>query len=235
VCGVSIELGRTSHNGNSRKFAERVYPSEWRGVAFMHKAYEYQQSCLYIHSTQMLLAADLIPWPPTHTKRPRYLPDARSQHNSKGVRPMSRSQFTRVPKIAELLADGVPLRAVPTYLALADHAHNRTGETFVSVVRVSEVLRVCRRTVERHLSALEAAGVIKRQRQRRGRRGRFGSCLRILVSFAGFTVRQRSTDRGRKPIVTRTKPSRNTPKSPPSREEQRARRMRGYEWLVNDV
>jgi DNA-binding transcriptional ArsR family regulator len=145
---------------------------------------------------------------------------------------MSRSQFTRVPKIAELLADGVPLRAVPTYLALADHANNRTGETFVSVARVSEVLKVCRRTVERHLVALEAAGVIKRQRQRRGGRGRFSSCLRILVSFAGFTVRQRRTDRGRKPIVTATKPLRNTPQSPPSREEQRARRMRGYEWLL---
>ncbi len=145
---------------------------------------------------------------------------------------MSRSQFTRVPKIAELIAAGVPLRAVPTYLALADHAHNRTGETFVSVSRVSEVLKVCRRTVERHIGALEAAGVIKRQRQRRGRRGRFSSCLRILVCFAGFTVRQRRTDRPRQPIVTRTKPSRNTPQSPPSREEQRARRMRGYEWLV---
>jgi DNA-binding transcriptional ArsR family regulator len=148
---------------------------------------------------------------------------------------MSKTKFTRVPKIAELLADGVPLRAVPTYLALADHAHNKTGETFVSVARVSEVLKVCRRTVERHLGALEAAGVIKRQRQRRGRRGRWSSCVRILVSFARFTVRQRSVDRGRKPIVTRTKPSHNTPQSPPSREEQRARRMRGYEWLVNDV
>jgi DNA-binding transcriptional ArsR family regulator len=148
---------------------------------------------------------------------------------------MSKAQFTRVPKMADLVAAGVPLRAVPTYLALADHANNRTGETFVSVSRVSEVLKVCRRTVERHLSALEAAGVIKRQRQRRGRGGRFSSCLRILVSFAGFTVRQRSTRRERPPIVARTKPSRNTPKSPPSREEQRARRMRGYEWLVNDV
>jgi DNA-binding transcriptional ArsR family regulator len=145
---------------------------------------------------------------------------------------MSKAQFTRVPKMADLVAAGVPLRAVPTYLALADHANNRTGETFVSVVRVSEVLRVCRRTVERHLGALEAAGVIKRQRQRRGRRGRFSSCLRILVSFAGFTVRQRRTDRGRRPIVTATKPIRNTPQSPPSREEQRARRMRGYEWLL---
>ncbi len=145
---------------------------------------------------------------------------------------MSKRQFTRVPKMADLVTAGVPLRAVPTYLALADHAHNRTGETFVSVARIAEIMRVCRRTVERHLEALEAAGVIKRQRQRRGRRGRFGSCLRILVSFAGFTVRQRSTRRERPPIVAGTKPPRNTPQSPPSREEQRARRMRGYEWLL---
>ncbi len=64
-------------------FGRAVY----RTHAFMHKAYMYQQSSLYIHLTQMLLAADLVPWPPTHTKRPRYLPDARSQHNSKGSTP----------------------------------------------------------------------------------------------------------------------------------------------------
>jgi DNA-binding transcriptional ArsR family regulator len=141
---------------------------------------------------------------------------------------MSKSKFTRVPKITELITAGVPLRAVPTYLALADHANNRTGETFVSVARVSEVLKVCRRTVERHLGALEAAGVIKRQRQRRGRRGRFSSCLRILVSFAGFTARQRSKHGKRPPIITGTKHPPNTP----SREEQRARRRAGYEWLL---
>jgi DNA-binding transcriptional ArsR family regulator len=198
----------------------------------MRKAHEYQQSCLHIHLTQMLLAADLVPCRAKTSQQARH--EVSKQLKGRVV-PVSRSNFTRVPKIAELVGAGVPLRAVPTYLALADHANNRSGETFVSVVRVSEVLRVCRRTVERHLSALEAAGVIKRQRQRRGRGGRFSSCLRILVSFAGFTVRQRSTRRERPPIVARTKPSRNTPKSPPSREEQRARRMRGYEWLVNDV
>ncbi len=188
--------------------AERVYPTLAIDVTCCH----------------------LVPCPPrTHSPRDESGPGARLRRDAPLV---SKRQFTRVPKIAELLADGVPLRAVPTYLALADHAHNRTGETFVSVSRVSEVLKVCRRTVERHLGALEAAGVIKRQRQRRGRRGRFGSCLRILVSFAGFTVRQRSTRRERPPIVAATKPPRNTPQSPPSREEQRARRMRGYEWLV---
>jgi DNA-binding transcriptional ArsR family regulator len=135
--------------------------------------------------------------------------------------PLSKKKFTRIPKIADLVADGVPLRAVPTFLALADHANNKTGETFVSVARVAAVLRVCRRTVERHLGALEAAGVIKRQRQRRGRRGRWSSCLRILVCFAGFAVRHSSTRRERRPIFTRTRPVVSPSYHPPD----------GYRWL----
>jgi len=146
--------------------------------------------------------------------------------------PLSRSKFTRTPKIATLVEAGVPLRAVPTYLALADHADNKTGATFVSVARVAEVLKICRRTVERHIKALESAGVIKRQRQRRAKRGRFSSCLRILVSFALFTVRQRSTDRGRGSYSYRSKPSVSTPLTPLNREADRARRWEGYEWLI---
>src|SRR5215208_2322441 len=137
---------------------------------------------------------------------------------------MSRTKFTRVPKISQLVAAGVPLRAVPTYLALADHADNKTGTTFVSVARVAEVLKVCRRTVERHIKALEDAGVIKRQRQRRAKRGRFSSCLRVLVVFASFTVRQRSRDRGRGSYSSRTKPSISTPINPLDREAYRTRR-----------
>jgi DNA-binding transcriptional ArsR family regulator len=149
-----------------------------------------------------------------------------------GKQPLSKSKFTRVPKVTTLVAAGVPLHAVPTYLALADHADNKTGSTFVSVARVAEVLKVCRRTVERHIKALEDAGVIKRQRQRRAKRGRFSSCLRILVSFAGFTVRQRRGDRGRPSDSSLTKHALSPPKSPLDHEADRARRWAGYEWLL---
>lgn len=135
---------------------------------------------------------------------------------------MSKTKFTRVPKVVDLVAVGVPLSAVPTYLALSDHASNRTGETFVSVARIAVALKVCRRTVERHIWALEQAGVVKRQRQRRASRGRFSSCLRVVVSHALFTVRHRSKDRGSRSYTSRTKRLVSSPHIPPDR----------YRWLM---
>jgi DNA-binding transcriptional ArsR family regulator len=135
---------------------------------------------------------------------------------------LSKKKFTRIPKIAELVADGVPLRAVPTYLALADHANNKTGETFVSVARVAAVLRVCRRTVERHIKALERAGVIAYREQRRTGRGRFGSVVRVVLSIPSFTVRHSSTHGKRRPIFTRTKRVLSPSKSPHD----------SYRWLL---
>lgn len=123
-------------------------------------------------------------------------------------------RFTRTPKMQELVDCGVPLRAVPVYHALADHADNRTGRTIVSVEVVASILKVCRRTVERHIAALEAAGVIKRQRQRRTKRGRFSSCLCVVISFALFTVRQPARDRPRRERRPSTKRYVSTPKSP---------------------
>jgi DNA-binding transcriptional ArsR family regulator len=148
------------------------------------------------------------------------------------MRPLSRSKFTRTPKMVELVEAGVPLRAVPTFHALADHADNKTGSTFVSVARIAEVLKVCRRTVERHIAALEAAGVVKRQRQRRGKRGRYSSCLRILVSFARFTVRHKGKDRKHPYDSSLTKRPVSAPQTPQDRKEEHARRWAGYEWLI---
>lgn len=140
---------------------------------------------------------------------------------------ITRRKFTRIPKAAELIECGVPLYAMPTYHALSDHACNRTGRTFVSVDAIAEILHVCRRTVERHLSALERAGVIKRQHQRRTGRGRFSSCLCVVISFALFTVRHRESSGPRREKNHRSKPLRNHPPNPPggteeAREEKKA-------------
>ncbi len=150
----------------------------------------------------------------------------------------ARRKFTRIPKATELIEAGVPLYAFPTYHALSDHADNRTGETRVSVVALAGILKVSRRTVERHIRALEKTGVIKHQRQRRTRRGRFSSCLRVIISFALFassvtrTVRHWGTDRSRR-AKDRTKPYGSAPQTPQgaSREDEEKRRWRGYEWL----
>jgi DNA-binding transcriptional ArsR family regulator len=152
-------------------------------------------------------------------------------------------KFTRIPKAQELVGCGVPLYAMPTYLALSDHACNKTGRTFVAVEKVAEILKVCRRTVERHLAALERAGVIRRQFQRRTSRGRFSSCLCVVISFALFAVRHPATSRPRRASNRRTKRLRNHPPNPPGgtkearekrKAQQRARRREGYEWLFGE-
>ena len=145
----------------------------------------------------------------------------------------TRRKFTRVPKASELVGDGVPLHTIPTYLALSDHADNRTGRTHVSVNEVARILKVCRRTVERHLSALERAGVIKRQHQRRVR-GRFSSCLCVVISFALFAVRHQGKDGSRRankrtiPLRTNREESKEE-----SKERAAARRREGYGWLFD--
>jgi len=139
------------------------------------------------------------------------------------MQPLSKRKFTRIPKITTLVAAGVPLHAVPTYLALADHSDNKSGETFVSVARIAEVLNVCRRTVERHIKALERAGVIAYREQRRTGRGRFGSVVRVVLSISSFTVRHGSTHGKRQPIFTRTKRVLSPSKSPHD----------PYRWLLD--
>jgi DNA-binding transcriptional ArsR family regulator len=138
--------------------------------------------------------------------------------------------------MAELVEYGVPLRAIPTYLVLSDHAANHNGRTNVSLKKIAEVLKVHRRTVERHLADLEGAGVVKRQSQQRSQLGKFSSCICYVISFAFFAVRQGASCGPRRERKNRTKPSRTTPQTPQgakvqSREERTERRYDEYRWL----
>jgi hypothetical protein len=36
-------------------------------------------------------------------------------------------KFTRIPKVEELVGNGVPAEAISTYCALSDYAHNKSG------------------------------------------------------------------------------------------------------------
>lgn len=153
-----------------------------------------------------------------------------------GKKSSTRRKFTRRPKMQELVENGVPLRAIPVYDALSDFCDNTTGKTIVAVEKIAEILKVHRRTVERHLSALEDAGVIKRQRQRRTARGRFSSCLWVVISFALFTVRQPAKYRKRasyKDSLSKPVPTHKSKEE--VRAEDRARRhaaFEGREWLL---
>jgi DNA-binding transcriptional ArsR family regulator len=164
-------------------------------------------------------------------------------------------KFTRIPKTTDLVEAGVPVEAIPTYTCLADHANNRTGECWPSMTRMAEILGKSVRTIQRHLHALKECGLVEFVERRR-HRGRFSSYLYRVVHIVRATGHGRRVVRGG-PIYKRTKPSKNTPQSPPregynwlfgrdgdpaaeeeherKRQERRSResqeRKEGYEWL----
>ena len=154
-----------------------------------------------------------------------------------------RSKFTRVPKAEDLIPQlreaGIGLHVLPTYHALLDHANNQTGRAWPSINRLASILGLCRRTVERHLQALQSAGLVLSNGQRRGRRGRFSVCRYVVVAVLFFkrsTVRHGGRTSKRGPINREHKRIMNTPKPPTETQEDRrkreaAERRDSYEWL----
>jgi DNA-binding transcriptional ArsR family regulator len=144
-------------------------------------------------------------------------------------------KFTRIPKVQQLVAAGVPTEAIPTYCALADHAHNKTGLCWPKMETLAKILNRSVRTVQRHLHLLKEAGVIEFVERRRYK-GRFSSYLYRILFHA-------TTGHGKAvvsptPNKRRTRHSRTTPKSPVDKEQKRKeeaqRRTAGYEWLFGD-
>jgi DNA-binding transcriptional ArsR family regulator len=134
----------------------------------------------------------------------------------------AKPKFTRIPKIPDLVAKGVPTEAIPTYCCLADHANNKTGLCWPKMETLAAILKRSARTIQRHLHMLKELGLIEFVERRR-HKGRFSSyTYKILhIATTGHTKRA-----GRKaPIYKRTKQSLNTPKSPVTE---------GYEWLFGD-
>ena len=131
-------------------------------------------------------------------------------------------KFTRIPKIPDLVAKGVPTEAIPTYCALADHANNKTGLCWPKMETLAAILKRSVRTIQRHLHLLRKLGLIEFVSRRR-HKGRFSSyTYKILhIATTGHGVR---LDK-RVPINRRTKQYLNTPKSPVTE---------GYEWLFGE-
>jgi hypothetical protein len=142
----------------------------------------------------------------------------------------AKRKFTRIPRadalIPQLREAGLGLHVLPTYIVLADHANNRTGRAWPHINTIARITGLCRRTVERHIAALCEAGLVLKNHQRRGKRGRFAGCGFVVVAVLFFrraTVRHRSKHGGRWPIDKRTKHSNNTPQHPPESVEERRR------------
>ncbi|MDP9475952.1 MAG: helix-turn-helix domain-containing protein [Actinomycetota bacterium] len=151
----------------------------------------------------------------------------------------ARRTFTRIPKAQTLIQRGVPVEALPTYLALSDHASNKNGLCWPKMETLARILGRSVRTVQRHLHTLKELGLVEFvQRRRTG--GRYSSYLYRVIHFvelvrrkkrASTTGHERRVEKGG-PILSLTRQVNNPPKTPQqTKEERRLRRQEGYEWL----
>jgi DNA-binding transcriptional ArsR family regulator len=137
----------------------------------------------------------------------------------------AKPKFTRIPKIPDLVAQGVPTEAIPTYCCLADHANNKSGLCWPKMETLAAILKRSVRTIQRHLHTLKELGLIEFVERRR-HRGRFSSYIyKILhIVTTGHTKPVASKRR----IYRGTKQTTNTPKSPTKD------RLEGYWWLFGE-
>lgn len=139
---------------------------------------------------------------------------------------MGRAKFTRIPKIPDLVAQGVPTEVIPTYCCLADYANNKSGLCWPKMETLAQTLNRSARTIQRHLHILRTLGLIEFVERRR-HKGRFSSytykILHIVTTGHGRRMENRRTNK------RRTKPVPTTPKSPSKSVQD------GYEWLFGDA
>ena len=140
----------------------------------------------------------------------------------------AKRRFTRVPKVQHLITAGVPVEAIPTYCALADHANNKNGLCWPKMQTLAKILGRSVRTVQRHMHTLKKLGLVEFVSRRRYK-GRFGSYLYRVLAIPSMARKKRAPTTGHArrlgndpPIFTRTKGSRTPPSNPPTE---------GYEWL----
>jgi DNA-binding transcriptional ArsR family regulator len=141
----------------------------------------------------------------------------------------AKSRFTRIPKVQQLVLAGVPVEAIPTYCALADHANNKNGLCWPKMETLAKILGRSVRTVQRHMHTLKELGLVEFVNRRRFK-GRFGSYLYRVLAIPTMARKKRVSTTGHggpvgsdPPIFTRTKSSRTAPSNPPKDP---------YRWLL---
>jgi hypothetical protein len=149
-----------------------------------------------------------------------------------------------MPKVEQLAANAVPYQAYATLAALTDHANNKNGLCFPTMVRLSRLVGCSVRTIQRHVHLLADRGIIEILQRRRNRKGRFSSYLYRVCHITRTTGHLKRVG-GRDPIYNkRTKPLLNPkqankssidPKDEEARRRaiERRRRTEGYEWLFS--
>jgi DNA-binding transcriptional MocR family regulator len=154
---------------------------------------------------------------------------------------VGKQKFTRIPKIEQLIASGVPTEAIPTYCALADYTNNKSGLCWPKMTTLAKTLNRSVRTVQRHVHLLASLGWIELVERRR-HKGRFSSYLYRVLHITKTTGHGKRLA-GRSLYKRRTKSSLNSQKEQISAidREHRERTIkarkgeqhtkRGYEWF----
>jgi DNA-binding transcriptional ArsR family regulator len=101
-----------------------------------------------------------------------------------------RSNFTRIPKVSDLVLAGVPTEVIPTYCALADYSNNKSGLCWPRMDTLARRLSRSPRTIQRHLHLLKERGLIEFVERKRDWHGRFGAYLYRVVHIAAATARK---------------------------------------------
>ncbi len=52
----------------------------------------------------------------------------------------ARPKFTRIPKVHDLVAQGVPTEVIPTYAGLSDYANSKSGLCFPKMQTLARTL-----------------------------------------------------------------------------------------------
>jgi DNA-binding transcriptional ArsR family regulator len=151
------------------------------------------------------------------------------------------AKFTRIPKVEQLVASGVPTEVIPTYCCLADYSNNKSGLCWPKMETLARTLNRSVRTVQRHLHLLKEKGLIEFVERRR-HKGRFSTYLYRVLHITKTTGHGKRMA-GRSLYKRRTKNSLNSQKKQISAIDKEHReqtikarkgeqhRKRGYEWF----
>jgi DNA-binding transcriptional ArsR family regulator len=118
-----------------------------------------------------------------------------------------RSNFTRIPKVSDLVLAGVPTEVIPTYCALADYSNNKTGLCWPRMDTLARRLSRSPRTIQRHLQLLKEKGLVEFVERKRDWHGRFGAYVYRLVHIAAATARRGAEQISRKERRRKKRPT----------------------------
>jgi len=121
-----------------------------------------------------------------------------------------RSNFTRIPKVSDLVLAGVPTEVIPTYCALADYSNNKTGLCWPRMDTLARRLSRSPRTIQRHLHLLKESGLVEFVERKRDWHGRFGAYLYRVLHVVAATARGQEEGRAERRARKRASKKRST-------------------------